>query len=157
MSVIWIMIGLVVIGLALIAVDFYLPGFVLGSIGIVMMLVAVGLCYRDYGLNWACVTFLVEAVLGVGIGIVVIKYAPQTAAGRKMILSHEQTAMHAGLEQAPELVGAQGVAQTVLRPSGMALVGGKRLDVEAESGMIESGSAIKVVAIEGTRIVVRKL
>jgi membrane-bound serine protease (ClpP class) len=121
------------------------------------MLVAVGLCYRDYGLNWACGAFLAEAALGVGTGFVAIKYVPQTAAGKKMILSHEQTAMRAGTEHSPELVGEQGVAQTVLRPSGMALVGGKRHDVVAESGMIESGSAIKVVAVEGTRIIVRKL
>jgi len=157
MSVIWMMIVLVVVGLALIGVDFYLPGFVLGSIGIVMMLVAVGLCYRDYGLNWACVAFLVEAALGIGIGIVAIKYVPQTAAGKKLILSHDQTAMRAGNEQSPELVGVQGVAQTLLRPAGMALLGGKRLDVVAESDMIESGSAIKVDAVEGTRIIVRKL
>ena len=157
MNVIWMMIGLTAIGLLLIGVDFYLPGFVLGSIGIVLMLVAVGLCYRDYGLNWACVAFLAEAALGVGTGFVAIKYVPQTAAGKKMILSHEQTAMRAGIEQPPELVGVQGVAQTLLRPSGMALLGGKRHDVVAESGMIERGSAIKVVAIEGSRIIVRKV
>ena len=157
MNVIWLMIALIVIGLVLIAVDFYLPGFVLGSIGIVLMLVAVWLCYQHYGLNWACVVFLGEAALGIGVGLAVIKYAPQTAAGQKMILSHEQTAMRAGTEQSPGLVGVEGVAQTLLRPSGMALLGGKRLDVVAESGMIESGSAIKVVAIEGTRIIVQKL
>lgn len=157
MNVLWLMAILVAIGLALIAVDFYLPGFVLGSIGIVLMLVAVGLCYRDYGLNWACVTFLIEAALGVGAGWAAIKYVPQTAAGQKMILSHEQTAMRAGTAASPELLGAQGVAQTFLRPSGMAVLGGKRLDVVAESGMIEKDSAIKVVAVEGTRIIVRKV
>ena len=41
MNPIWLMAVLTLIGLALIAVDFYLPGFVLGSIGIVLMLVAV--------------------------------------------------------------------------------------------------------------------
>jgi membrane-bound serine protease (ClpP class) len=42
-------------------------------------------------------------------------------------------------------LGREGVAQTVLRPAGMALIDGKRLDVEAESGMIESGSPVKIV------------
>jgi len=45
----------------------------------------------------------------------------------------------------------------VLRPSGMAVIDGKRLDVVAESGMIAAGSAIKVIAVEGTRVIVRKL
>ena len=56
-----------------------------------------------------------------------------------------------------ELVGSEGVAQTVLRPSGMAVIDGNRLDVDAESGMIAAGSPIKVVAVEGTRIVVRQV
>ena len=157
MSVMWIMIGLTVIGLLLIAVDFYLPGFVLGSIGIVLMLLAVALCYGTYGLNWAAAAFLGEAALGLGIGYAAIRFLPQTAAGKKMILSHQQTDMRAGSAPAPDLVGREGVAQTLLRPSGMALLDGKRLDVVAESGVIERGSAIKVVAVEGTRIVVRKI
>ena len=156
MNVIWMMVGLIVVGLLLIAVDFYLPGFVLGSIGIVMMLIAVGLCYRDYGLSWACVLFLGEAAAGVGIGYAAIKFVPQTAAGQKMILSHEQTGQRSASEAATDLVGKHGVAQSFLRPSGLALLDGKRLDVVAESGMIEKDSAIKVVAVEGTRIIVRK-
>jgi membrane-bound serine protease (ClpP class) len=157
MNDIWLMIGLTVIGLLLIAVDFYLPGFVLGSIGIVLMLIAVGLAYRDYGLNTACLLFLGEAVLGIGIGYVVIKTVPQTAAGKRMILSHDQTGQRSADEPSATLVGKHGVAQSLLRPAGMATLDGKRLDVVAESGMIESGSAIQVVAVEGTRIIVRKL
>ena len=37
---------LTVAGMALIAVDFYLPGFVLGSIGVVLMLVATASPFR---------------------------------------------------------------------------------------------------------------
>jgi len=157
MNVIWMIVGLTVIGLLLIAVDFYLPGFVLGSIGIVLMLIAVALCYTNFGLNWAAALFLVEVVLGVGGGYFVIKTVPQTAAGKRMILSHDQTGQRSASEPAAALVGKQGVAQSLLRPSGMALLDGKRLDVVAESGMIESGTNIKVVAVEGTRIVVRKV
>ena len=156
MNDIWLMFGLTVIGLLLVAVDFYLPGFVLGSIGIVLMLIAVALAYRDYGLNVAAGLFLAEVVLGCSIGYVVIKNLPQTAAGKRMILAHDQTGQRTAMEASSNLVGQQGVAQTLLRPSGMALLEGKRLDVVAESGMIESGSAIKVVAVEGTRIIVRK-
>ena len=157
MDTIWMMIGLTAIGLILIAVDFYLPGFVLGSIGILMMLGAVVLCYRTYGLNWALGAFLGELALGGATAYVAIKYGSQTAAGRKMILSHDQTAQRASAVPDSGLVGREGVAQTVLRPSGMALLDGKRLDVVAESGVIGPGSAVKVVAVEGTRIVVQKL
>lgn len=157
MNILWLIVALTVIGLLLIAVDFYLPGFVLGSIGIVLMLVAVWLCFTNYGLSWAAALFIVEAVLGAGTGYVIIKTVPQTAAGKRMILSHEQTGQRSADEPSSDLVGKHGVAQSLLRPSGMAMLDGKRLDVVAESGMIEGGSQIKVVAVEGTRIVVRKV
>jgi len=157
MNVIWTIVALAVIGLLLIGVDFYLPGFVLGSIGIVLMLIGVVLCYTNYGLSWAAGLFLVQAALGIGGGYYVIKTVPQTAAGKRMILSHDQTGQRSASEPAATLVGKHGVTQSLLRPSGMALLDGKRLDVVAESGMIESGANIKVIAVEGTRIVVRKV
>ena len=157
MNTIWIVTALTVIALLLIAVDFYLPGFVLGSIGIVLMLIAVALVYRDYGLNWAAATFLGESALGVVTGIVIIRTVPQTAAGRRMILFHDQTGQRTAAAPASGLVGKQGTAQSLLRPSGLALFDGQRLDVVAESGLIESGSAIKVIAVEGARIIVRKV
>ena len=149
---------LTVAGLVLIAVDFYLPGFVLGSTGIVLMLAATAIGYSGSdSLNKTIVLFCVEAALGIGAGYVSIKYFPKTAAGRKMILAETQTGVRAQLPQASDWVGREGVAQTVMRPAGVALIDGKRLDVVAESGMIESGTPVKIVAVHENRLVVRKL
>ena len=57
----------------------------------------------------------------------------------------------------PDLLHQTGIAFTQLRPSGTALIGDRRVDVVSEGGLIEKGTPIKVVAIEGTRIVVRKI
>src|ERR1043166_7252121 len=149
---------LTVAGLVLIAVDFYLPGFMLGSIGIVLMLVATAIVYGCTGsINKTIVFFCVEAALGIGVGYVSIKYFPKTAAGRKMILAETQTGRRAQAPHASDWIGREGVAQTVMRPAGVALIDGKRLDVVAESGMIESGSPVKIVAVHENRLVVKKL
>jgi len=149
---------LIVLGLVLIAVDFYLPGFVLGTIGVALMLFALGICYRAHGLDAAVALFVVEVALGIGIGYVSIKFFPKTAAGKRMILGETQTGVRSQSSMRhEEWIGREGVAQTVLRPAGVGLVDGKRLDVEAESGMIESGSAIKVIAVHENRLVVRKI
>ena len=149
---------LTVAGMALIAVDFYLPGFVLGSIGVVLMLVATGVCYSDTdSLNKTIGLFCVEVALGIGAGYASIKYFPKTAAGKKMILAETQTGVRAQSKQPSDWIGREGVAQTVLRPAGAALIDGQRLDVVAESGMIESGSPIKIVAVHENRLVVKKL
>lgn len=157
METIWIIFLLTVVALFLIAVDFFLPGFVLGSIGILLMLTAVGIEFYHGGLTRAAGVFVLEVVLGLAAAYITIRYGPQTAAAKRMILSHEQTNQTATANPATELVGVTGSAETLLRPSGIAELKGKRLDVVAESGMIEPGSTIKVVAVEGARIVVRKV
>lgn len=53
-----------------------------------------------------------------------------------------------------ELVGAEGVAVTDLRPSGAARFGDERVDVVAESNFIESGTPVRIVRSEGYRHVV---
>jgi membrane-bound serine protease (ClpP class) len=148
---------LTIAGLVLIAVDFYLPGFVLGSFGVVLMLVATSVCYTDTeSLNKTIALFCVEVVLGIGAGYASIKYFPKTATGKKMFLAETQSA-RAQSKQPNDWIGHEGVAQTVLRPAGAALIDGQRLDVVAESGMIESGSPIKIVAVHENRLVVKKL
>ena len=147
---------MVAIGLALIGVEFYMPGFVLATVGIILLLTADFVCLTHYGSGWAAGLFVAEVALAILTGYVVIKTIPQSAAGKRMILSHAQNNVSAAAP-APELVGAEGTAQTTLRPSGMAEIGGKRLDVVAESDMIERGSTVRVIAVEGSRIVVRKV
>ena len=154
----WIEIAaLIAVGVVLIAVDFYLPGFVLASIGAVLMLVAAGVCFKQYGLYAGAALLVTEIIIGVGAAYISIHYFPKTSTGQKMILAMTHADARSQAPRGNELIGREGVARTVLRPSGVAVVDGRRLDVVAESGMIERGSPIKVVAVQDNQIVVRKL
>jgi len=146
------------VGLTLIAVDFYLPSFVLAGIGVVLLLAATLIGYGVTGsVNATILLFCAEAVLGFGAAYTSIKYFPRTPTGRKMILTEKQTGVTAQSSRASDWIGREGVAQTILRPAGVALIDGQRLDVIAESGMIESGSPIKIIDVNENRLVVRKL
>jgi len=57
----------------------------------------------------------------------------------------------------PELLHATGAALSQLRPSGTAKIDGQRVDDVTEGGLIEAGTAVKVVTVEGARIVVRAI
>ena len=57
----------------------------------------------------------------------------------------------------PELLHCTGVAITPLRPSGAAAFNGERVDVITEGGFIDRGMAVKVMAVEGARVVVREV
>lgn len=153
----WLTIAfLLMVAMALITVDFYLPGFVLGSIGVVLMVVALFIAKGAYG--WGAVLWLapLELALGGAAIYVAVKVVPRTRTGKKLFLTHAQEG-RAQPQRGADWIGQQGVAHTVLRPSGMAIINGNRLDVQAESGMIPAGSAIQVVAVQDNNIIVRKV
>lgn len=59
--------------------------------------------------------------------------------------------------QAPELeqyIGMEGVAITDLRPSGVVMIDGKRLDVVSRGEYLEKNSNIVVIAVTGNQIIV---
>ncbi|MEX0856452.1 MAG: NfeD family protein [Gemmatimonadota bacterium] len=72
----------------------------------------------------------------------------------------QQTSRDTGFvsqERRADLLGAEGVAITDLRPSGTGQFADERVDVVSESEWIEHGSPIRIVASEGYRHVVRAL
>lgn len=79
--------------------------------------------------------------------------------GRSGIFLSQETTRATGYASAArraELVGMEGVALTDLRPSGTGLFGDERIDVVSDSEWIEGGSAIRIMASEGYRHVVRR-
>ena len=78
--------------------------------------------------------------------------------GRSGIVLPESTDREDGYTSAdlrPELVGAEGLAITALRPSGVGLFADERLDIVSESEWIEEGTRVRIVSAEGYRHIVR--
>ena len=57
---------------------------------------------------------------------------------------------------ASEFLNREGIALTTLRPAGAADFDGQKLDVLADGEFIPAGSKIKVIRVEGSKIVVKK-
>lgn len=63
-----------------------------------------------------------------------------------------------GVEQIQEtLIGKEGIAHTVLRPSGKVSVENKIYDAKSEYGFVNKGTKIKVIRYETGQIYVRKV
>ena len=56
-----------------------------------------------------------------------------------------------------DLVGAEGIAFTILRPVGKVEVNSQILDATAETGYIEKGERIRIVRYETGQVIVRKI
>jgi membrane-bound ClpP family serine protease len=56
-----------------------------------------------------------------------------------------------------DLLGKEGIALTILRPAGTVIINNERVDVVSEGGFIDQNAVVKVIKVEGARIVVREL
>ncbi|WP_372371564.1 NfeD family protein [Candidatus Uabimicrobium sp. HlEnr_7] len=56
-----------------------------------------------------------------------------------------------------ELLHKQGVTDSVLRPSGFAIIEKKRYDVMSEGSVVEKNTPVKVVKVEANQIFVRPI
>ena len=59
------------------------------------------------------------------------------------------------VESRSRLLGKTGTAVTPLRPGGVADLGGERVEVETEGAFVAAGSAVRVVALNRQRVLVR--
>jgi len=141
-------------GMALIIVEVFLPGFGLPGIsGIV--LVGVGIIIA--GINFGAVTavgmlLVLIAVLAVVISLV-LNHVVRGGGNSKLFLRDTQD-LHEQ-EDMKVLVGRKGTAKSVLRPAGIGDFDGVRFNVVTEGGFLETGAAIEIVKVDGNRIVVK--
>jgi len=156
---------LFIIGFILLLIEiFVIPGFgVFGISGIVLMIGSLFLgLLSDFDLiDWDIISFAIIqlAATFVATGVIIfvlLKFLPKSDMFNKLILK-EQVAEKSGYASKPtieHLIGLEGKALTDLRPSGSALIDGKRIDVVTEGDYISNGSKIIVKSVEGSKVVV---
>jgi len=148
---------LIVLGLGLIVVEVYLvPGFnVVGVLGFLVLLFGVGYAFYDWGFQGGVV-----ALAGsLGVGGALFYWMWQSGAWERFVLAANLRTDDAvavrGSEHRARYLGKTGVALTPLRPTGVAEIDGKRIEVVTEGEFIASGSKVRVVAMDRRRYFVR--
>ena len=154
-------------GILLLLVEaFIIPGFgVAGVLGILALLA--GLILSTVG-EGSTVQAIIGAASRLGVSLVIaiiaslfiLRYLPKTRVGRHLVLSTGLTA-ESGFTSEPleehNLVGKTGTAVSTLRPSGIANIDGKRIDVVSDGEFIEPGESVRVDHVDGNRVVVRRI
>ncbi|MHC4471473.1 MAG: NfeD family protein [Planctomycetota bacterium] len=149
---------LVLIGFALLVLEVFVPSMGLltvASLGFLVGAMVMGFRQSsDFG-------FALLGVAAVGVPVVLIvsfKVFPKTPLGKHMILSgpgrHPKPATRA---ESRDLVGKEGVSLSSLRPSGIAEIAGRRIDVVTRGELVEPGVRIEVIESRGNRFVVRSV
>ena len=148
---------LILSGLVLIGFEFFLPGGILGLIGVAALLFAMAAGFSAFGPAGGMLSALL-IVIGTLVFVALwIKYCPKSKLGKLFTLQEDGESFKSMDESSQGLMGQEGTAHTDLRPAGIAMVDGQRLDVVSESGYVEKGTAVKVIKVDGNRVMVRPI
>jgi membrane-bound serine protease (ClpP class) len=151
----WLPIGLAAAGIVAIIVEAFLPtAGLLGIAGLGSIIASIVTVYRRFGSLAGSLYLAAVAVLTPVLLVLYFKLFPRSPIGRWLISRHEHKT-----EPGPfaELVGQEGRTLTVLRPAGLVRVGERKLSVVTAGEFIEKDRTVRVVKVEGSRIVVREI
>lgn len=152
----WIGVVLVLLGLTLLLVETHLlPGQGIAAMFGLMLLFA-GMFVALGGNKNAAFALSVSTVLTLVSLVAFFTYLPKSPVWKKLgqeMRQHSEPG-YAASESRMYLLGQEGVALSVLRPSGIAEIGGVRVEVVTEGEFLEPGARIVVSHVEGSRVVV---
>lgn len=171
---------LVLVGVVLLAVEiFVIPGFgVTGFLGLVCVAAGLILSMVPYlptdiaplpdmdpisvstYVQMALLKFLLVIVLTVTCCWALSIVLPKTSIYGELVLqaalSQDEGFVSTDGARYSDFIGRRGTATTLLRPAGIAMFGGERLDVVSSGDLISRGTDVIVIEVQGARVVVEK-
>ncbi len=144
------------VGIGLLILEVFIPGFGLAGIsGIVLEIVAVVLMARKEGATAATILALIAVAVAVLLLTISLRSASKGRISRSdMVLNGTEQGFTAA-DDLQDLLGQEGEAVTVLRPAGIALIGGERINVQTDGEFIPVGTPVTVTRVEGSKVLVR--
>ena len=151
-----LIITLIAIGILLLAIELLItPGFGLpGILGLISIIGAVVLSFLDYGHVMGLVVLaIVIIILSVCTWLILRSDTWKNISLKESISSKSSTSpQEKGLA-----TGTRGVAISRLAPSGKARFNSHDTEVWSQSGMINNGTLIEIVEVEGSKIIVKQI
>jgi membrane-bound serine protease (ClpP class) len=153
----WSAVILFMVGIALLLIELAIPGFGFPGVGGIISILA-SIFMASASAAQAIASLATSMVLTIILAVLLFKYAPRSKYFDRLILSTQLKTEegYVGISDHSSLAGKEGVAVTPLRPAGTAEIDGKRMDVVTMGDYIKAGEHIKVVKVEGNRIIVTK-
>ncbi len=154
-----LLIILLICGLMLVGAEVFVPGGVLGFIGGLALIGAGITAFLHPSITTAEAT-AINGCIVILVGVIIflwIKFFPKTPIGKKMTVFKDLHNAKSTDDDLPQLVGHTGTTLSQLHPGGYADIDGKRVDVITQGEMIDCNTEVKVVEVEGNRIVVEQI
>lgn len=155
--------GFVLLAVALVMgfAELFVPTAGVLAVGTAVCLVASVVVFFMHSAVWGFAALLAYSA-GAPFALVIgFKVWSRSPIARRMVLggtaeAAEEDAPAAGAAPpAGVRPGERGIALTGLRPVGFARIGGARIEVTAEFGLVDAGAEVEVTAVSGDRVTVR--
>jgi membrane-bound serine protease (ClpP class) len=156
----WEAILLFVLGLIFMVVEAFFPGFgIFGIGGLLAFITSIILVSPSFE---AALISLTIAIIGTIILVIVsMKFLTTRNFWKRLVLGNKlvtEEGYVASSQELPNYINQEGKALTTLRPAGtVELTNGHRLDVVTAGEFIEKDTPVKVIKVEGNRIIVKKI
>lgn len=154
----WMEVLLFFIGLILLGIEVFIPGF--GIFGIAGIGCVVFSLFMTLGGGTGALNIMAGGTLAATAAfIVLLRYLPSSKLWNRLILK-DALKTDRGYTSSTDLsllIGQEGSVLTLLRPAGTVEINNQVYDVVSEGRFIEAGARIKVLSVNGNRIVVRAI
>ena len=157
-NVSWISITLFIIGIGLLVVEMFEPGFgifgILGAISLIGCIFVTASTVTE-GIILTAFFFVILLIM---LGIFLFLVSKGKLPGKLVLKDSEsRDDGYSGTRDMNEYLGKTGIVITTCRPVGNVDFDGVKLEVVSLSEFIEKGTTVEVIEIEGNRVVVKAL
>ena len=141
----------------MVCLEIFIPGGITGAVGLIALCASFWIAYAKIGSVFGSYFVAVGLAVAMFCVFLSVKFFPKTRFSEKLFLRTDESDFKSTLDELQSLEGEEGVALTKLRPSGIANIDGKKRSVVTEGSFLSKGTKVRVVKVEGNRVVVREI
>ena len=148
---------LLIVGLALLWLEFYLPGGIFAILSAVFLISAqVSIWTNTESIAAVFIFFIVTCILAIAVVDLALKRIRKSAKNDTFFLSKDQEG-YTGAEFSEKMIGKKGVTLTEFGPSGYVLIDGERHAAVCRGPYLDKGVEVQIIAGESAHLIVKPI
>lgn len=148
---------LLIFGMALIFIEFFLPGAIIGSIGTVLVIASIYFFASETSSTYSLVGYIGAVCIALFYLIKVAIWRMQKTAPKQTICADASQEGFVASSYDASAIGKRGVVIADLKPGGYILLDDKKLQAISASGYIGQGEQVEVISGQEESLIVKQI